>query len=78
MSESDVIWLLFICAVAAIVGANGSSPYGGAHLWAAFTVLGLFAALVQGWDIDWISHLGPLAFAYGAAYVRKSMERGEG
>lgn len=77
MSQGEVIGLLVSCGIAAFIGFAGTIPYGGAHLWAALTALGVFAALVQSLEFNWISVLAPLAFAYGAAYIRLAKERGD-
>jgi len=77
MSTGHVVGLLIACGIAAVIGFAGSWRYSGAHLWAGFTALGLFATLVQGIKIDWISVLAPVAFAYGGAYLRIAKERGD-
>ncbi|WP_313193072.1 hypothetical protein [Shinella zoogloeoides] len=77
MSAGHVIGLLIACGCAALVGFAGTWRYSGAHLWAGFTAMGLFAALLQRIEISWISVLAPLAFAYGAAYIRAAKERGD-
>jgi len=76
MSQGDIFWLLVICGIAAVIGFAGTG-YGGAHLWAIFTALALLGAWTQGVEIVWISHLAPVAFAYGAAHLRIAKDRGD-
>ncbi|WP_395448691.1 hypothetical protein ACHMW7_28455 [Aminobacter sp. UC22_36] len=75
MDESQVVRLLISCGIAAVVGANGTSPYGGAHLWTAFALLAAVAAWLNKTPFDLLDIAAPIAFSYGAAAVTLSMNR---
>lgn len=75
MDESQVVRLLISCGIAAVVGANGTSPYGGAHLWTAFALLAAAAAWLNKTPFGWLDVAAPIAFSYGAAAAMISMNR---
>lgn len=75
MDESQVVRLLITCGIAAVVGANGTSPYGGAHLWTAFALLAAAAAWLNKMSFGLLDVAAPIAFSYGAAAISLSMKR---
>lgn len=75
MSEGDVIRLLIACGIAAVVGANGQSRFGGAHLFTIFAAIATFAAWSQDVRFSWLEVLAPVAFSYAAAAIADSMAK---
>ncbi|MDQ1185961.1 hypothetical protein [Agrobacterium larrymoorei] len=77
MTEGQIITLLINCGVGALIGANGSSDYGGAILWTIFAALAAFAAVVQGFYIHWLHFVAPVACAWLSAYLVLAKRRGD-